>query len=159
MTTKVASFVPEIRTFHTDDPEDLSIDLNQMYRDLSQGINQRAIGFTAPTPSLNGKRYFGITSRVMMGYTAVLQANSILNGVTTIPHGIPDAFLATMRLVSLTGGASSAPSSFLPLPYVNVTTPANGIQMSILGPNVEIATTTADYVGYSALIVVEFAVS
>jgi hypothetical protein len=154
MASRISSYVVETRFFHTDDKEGLGVELNQMYRDLSQAVNQRTIGNYATESSLTGNKLYGIQSRAMATYRVLLTAPSILNGVTTVPHGIVS--LENVLLLSLTGGASAFPN-FLPMPYVNVGTPGDGIQLSMDATNVYLTTTTADYVGYSALIVVEYA--
>lgn len=152
--TRISSFVVETRFFHTNDPASLGVELNQMYRDLSQAINQRTVGIYATESALTGNKLYGIQSRPMSTYRVLLTATSIANGVTTIPHLITN--LSDVLLLSLTGGASDSPS-FISLPYVNVGAPANGIQLSMDATNVYITTTTGDYASYSALIVVEYA--
>lgn len=153
---RVSNLIPSSRTFKTDDSESLSVSLDQMYRDVSVGVNTRTIGNYSTTPSLTGNTLYGIESKPITTYRIIVQASSILNGTTNIAHGVNN--LSSVRTLSLIGGASSpSTSSFLPLPFVNVGTPGNGIQIDVNGANIQIITTSGSYTGYSAWIVWEYA--
>ncbi len=154
---RVSSFVPSVRTFNVEDTKSLNTNLNESYRDLSQATNQRTIGNYTPESTLTGNKLYGVSNSAIPTYRVFLSAPSILNGTTSIPHNVQS--LSTMKLLTLFGGASSAPSSWVPLPFVNVATPGNGIQLQVNGSNVEIITTSGSYTGYSAWVVMEYSIS
>lgn len=150
----ITPFVPDYRPFTTDSPSVLKSDLVQSYQDLAAGINNRTVSIYTGDSTLTGNKLYGLGSRLYMTYRVMLSVDSILNGTTTVAHGITNT--TEIRYLSILGAATSS-SGALPLPYVNVGTPADGIQVSISGANLVLTTTTANYTGYSALIVIEYA--
>lgn len=142
-------------------PEEIPIlinELSKMYFDIAYAVNQREISIYTTTQVDTGQRWFNVGNTVnrQQAFRQVYTVASILNGTTTIPANISTD--SNTRFTHIYGIANFPLNFSLPIPYVNVATPGDGIQLRYNWStgNIEIITTTGNYTSYSAIIVLEY---
>ncbi len=154
MTIKSSPLLSGTRYF----PEDsllLQREIINAYVDIANAVNAREIGIYSLQQEVTGQKFFIQRNSASSDVgRKCFQIPSILNGTTTIPHGIDIQGITVFTHIY--GTATNPSTSFLPIPYVNVGTPANGIQLSVNATNIVLTTTSADYTAYSAVIILEF---
>lgn len=145
-------FVYTYRQFPTDDPHNLEKQLVNVAIQYGVAINARTIGTFDTNQVADGERWFAVGNmKLRDGQRKVLQFSSILNGTTTIPHGIN---VTSLTYVTRLYGTAVKNTTFIPLPFVSV---ANDfVQLNMDATNVYLTTTSNTYIGYSGTIVVEF---
>lgn len=144
-------FVYTYRQFPVQDPPNLEKQLVNQSTQYGVAINQRTIGTFDTTAVPDGERWFAAqNTKLRDGQRKVLQFASILNGATVIPHGI--SVIAQTYVTRFYGTATNG-TLFIPLEHA---TAVEVISLSMDATNVTITTTTANWVGYSGTIVVEF---
>lgn len=147
-------FIQQTRSFSdinvSKEPEVFLRALNKFSNDVSFAVNSRTIGTYSGQTSATGNIFIGVaTSRI------ILSVSSILNGITTIASNIPTS--SKLFLCNLYGIASNG-TTVVPIPYVNIAVPTDGISLNFDIPTgiVSIITSTANWTGYSANIIVEY---
>ena len=141
-------FLQIYRQFPTSDPHNLEKQLVNFHTQTNAAVNQRTVGSFQTDQTPNGERWFASgNTKLRDGQRKVLQFASILNGVTTIPHGI--MFTKVTRLY----GTADNGTTTIPLEH---STSTEVISLSMDATNVYITTTTANWTAYSGTIVIEF---
>lgn len=142
-------FIPTYREFPVEDSHNLQKQLVNSYVQVSNAVNNKTIGNFATNQVPNGERWFPAPGqqRLRDGQRIVLEFTSILNGTTTIPHGI--------RWTKITRFYGTADNGTTGIPLEHSTS-TEVISLSIDQTNVYINTTTANWTSYSGFIVVEF---
>lgn len=133
-----------------DDKELMKKELINTISKISVAVNAREIAGYELNDVPTGQRWFKIStsSQIRNGRRKVLVFNSILNGVTTIAHGIQPSYVTDLY------GSATDGTNFIPIPYVSTT--GDFIQMTMDGTNVYLTTTMATWTGYSGTVVVEY---
>lgn len=153
--TNPSPFLPNTRFFPSD-PGYMQREINLVYNDLANAINMKDIGLYTTQATSTGQLFFSTTGNTTSRPTLrqVFTAPSILNGTTSIAHGIN--IQPTTVFTRIYGNATQPSTMWLPIPYINVAAPADSIQLRVNGTNIEIITTTANYTAFSAMIILEF---
>lgn len=154
MTTKLSPLIPVSR-FFPEEPQILIKELNNMYLEVAYGVNSRDIGVYSTNQEVTGQKFF--VSGEFNGKDVARKCflfDSILNGTTSQAHGIQ---VNAQTLFTRIYGVGTNPStSFIPLPYVNVGAPADGVTLNVTSTNVQLITTTANFTAYKAVVILEF---
>lgn len=155
MTAKSTSLLPASRFF----PQDISLlqrELVLAYSDTAKAVNNRDIAIYATTFEPCGQKYFiiGNDNKASDVGRICFDIPSILNGVTTVAHG--QTLRPTSVFTRIYGTGTNPSTLYIPIPYVNVAVPANGIQLSVNATNIILTTTSADYTAFRAIIVLEY---
>lgn len=131
-------------------------ELQNAWTDLATSINARESGIYSLDATPCGQSYYGLTGNTSSRSVLrkVFSLTSIANGVNSIAHSIN--ITPTTQFTRIFGAANRPSTSFVPLPYVNVATPADGIALAINATNILVTTTTGNWTAYSASIVVEY---
>lgn len=126
------AFIRSSRSFPTNEPEDLSIELNTMYNELAQATNYRTVGTFAANGQIATGELWYLTSTALNGsrqtYTIPSGSSPIL-----IPHGI--AFGDVLNVTRLWGTFQNASGVYCTLPFVS-TTAANQIMLQVDSTNI-----------------------
>lgn len=150
-------FLIESRNFPNDEVR-LQVTLNKMYIEIAQAVNKRTIGTYSTAQITTGNVYFpeGNTTETEESFRTIYTLASIASGVNTIPLGF--TLTPTTQFVMMYGTANNPGVRSGPIPYVNLTTPTDGIELRVnwTTSNIEIVTTTSNWVAYSAIIVLEY---
>jgi len=153
----LSSFLITSRKFPTDEAL-LEPTLTKMYTDVANAVNARTVGVYNSSQIKTGNIYFnnGIEHNQHPGFRKVYQLASIASGINAIPLDI--TLISTSRFVNMYGTANRPSVQSVGIPYVNVTTPADGITLRInwTVPQIEVVTTTGNWTAYSAIIVLEY---
>ena len=148
------SFLPATRSFSdinvVENPDVFLRALNKFANDTATAVNGRTIGTYTQEEVPSGNTFNGTQSSRM-----VVSIPSILNGTTTTATGIPTS--STLGIVNLYGIATNGTLS-IPVPYINVSSPSDsvGLSFDLTSASVLLETTTSNWTGYKAYIVVEF---
>ena len=143
-------------------PEDLNKLVQVLTKDridIASNVNKRVIGTYEKIQTVTGEQWFNDidTFRKRQTFRQVYTAPSILNPLTSIPHNIP--ITSATRFTHIYATASSTTTSnirFVPIPYVNVTTPGDDIQISVSDTDIRIVVSTGNWTGYSVIVVLEY---
>lgn len=145
------------RKFPTDQVQ-LEPTLNKMYIEVAAAVNARTVGLYNMSQITTGDLYFndGDPQDPHPGFRRVYQLASIAMGTNTIPLGFTPS--STTRFVDMYGTANRPTVRSVPIPFVNVGAPADGIELRVnwATSNIEIVTTTGNWTTYSAIIVLEY---
>lgn len=159
MTTpfNVDSFLPE--TFIIpEDRKELRIKLYQYLNDISTAVNSKDSGYYVTEETITGKQFVptfnsgqNTNAQYRDVFRKIVDFGALPNTTTkTVAHGITtteDYSIVKFYAVA-TDPAASTLQTAIPIPYVNVTTPADGVELSMDATNVSITTTTANYTAY-----------
>jgi len=129
--------------------------LREYLRDIVQAVNARDIAQYAESEVVNGQLFLtsGDNNSYRQVYRKVIDFGALPNTTTkSVAHGI--TVTATTEFTRIYATASDPSTRFVPIPYVNVTTPADGIEIDVDGTNVNIETTTANWTGFTTCYVV-----
>lgn len=143
-------FVPLYRQFPTADAQNLEKQLVNFHNQTNFAVNNRTISTFQTDTIPNGERWFPVTGSMTLrdGNRRVLQFPSILSGITTIPHGI-----TWTHMTRIYGTAENTMGQGIPLEHSTAT---EVVSLSYDQTNVYITTTTANWVGYSGTVVIEW---
>lgn len=132
--------------------------LNKMYIEVAAAVNARTVGLYNMSQITTGNLYFndGDPQDQHPGFRRVYQLDSIASGLNVIPLGF--VLTDNSRFVNMYGTANRPDVQSVPIPYMNVTTPTDGIELRVnwSTSNIEIVTTTGNWTAYSAIIVLEY---
>lgn len=150
-----APFLITSRKFPVE-PGELNTTLSKAWNDLSNTINIREIAHYEKFLTNTGQRWFddGDPQNKKQAFRRVYTAASILNGVTQIQ--LDFTVNPTTIFTNLYGIADDGTTA-VPLEHINTAAPADSIELQIDRANsrINIITTTANWVNFSALIVLE----
>jgi hypothetical protein len=76
------------------------------------------------------------------------------NTTASVAHGI--SVTANTVFTRIYACGTNPNTKFVPIPYVNVGTPGDGVELWVDTTNVNIKTTTANWTSYTAIVVVEY---
>jgi hypothetical protein len=153
--TTPTPFLPNTRFFPLEG-EYLQRELNLFYNDCAGAINGKDIALYTKEATSTGQKFFAADGKsatratMRKGFTFP----SILNGTTSTPHGI--TVVPTTQFTRIYGTANRTSTRFFPLPYINVITPADSIQLSISATDVVLTTTTGNYTDCMAIVIIEY---
>ena len=152
------SFISNTRSFSdinvVENPDIFKRSLNKFASDVFDAINARVIGTYSAQVSLSGQTFNGAQGqRVVVPFTTIPNGPSVLS----TPISAAASPSSPLTITALYGTAQNG-SICVPIPYVNVLAPSDGItlSMTLSGPSVTLLTTTANWVGYHGFIVIEF---
>ena len=154
MTTNT-TFLPSAK-FFPEDIDRLRKELTLSYSDTAAAVNNRDIAIYSTNFQACGQKYFipnASNANSDVGRIC-FDIPSILNGVTTVAHG--QTLRPTSVFTRIYGTGTNPSTLYIPIPYVNVAVPANGIQLSVNATNIILTTTSADYTAFRAIIVLEY---
>jgi hypothetical protein len=149
-----APYLSTSRSFPTD-ASSLQQELTKAYIETASAVNLREIAQFDMAPIITGQQWF--SSSMQQKNQALRQVYRIASLPNTtslaVPHNIPAT--ATTVFTHIYGVGNNMPTESVPIPFVDVTTPANDITLYVDGTNINIAT-GADWSAYSAIIVLEY---
>lgn len=148
------------RKFPTDAVE-LEPVLSKSYVDIANNVNISTSGIYEKLQIDTRNKYFNDANpqRQRQSYRQVYTLDALPNaGAATIPININ--LIPTSEFVHIYGTANRPSVRSVPIPFVNVGAPADGIQLEVdwVGPpsQIIITTTTGNWTTYSAIIVLEY---
>lgn len=150
-----APYVITSRTFPFDETL-LPAILSKMYFELANAINSRTIGIYDQSLIASGNIWFntGIVNSREQSFRQVYTISSLLLGTNTIPLGINVD--SNTIFVNISGTAQSTSVSVALTPWISgPLVDAPYLRVNIATGNIEIITTTANWVTFSAVIVIE----
>lgn len=153
MSSQLSPLLPVSRYF-PEDPEILIKELNNMYLEVAYSVNVRDIGVYSTQEEACGQKVFLGDFNGNDVVRKCFSFSSILNGTTSQAHGIN--ITPNTIFTRIYGCATNPSTSFIPLPYVNVAAPADAVTLEVTNTNVQLITTTANFVAYQAIVVLEF---
>jgi len=141
-----------------DDYEELKRFLDGFFRKLTDSINKKDIGVYGVTERVNGQSYFasGNPQRFRSVYRKVIDMGALPDNTTlSVAHNIDTTqdFVFVRIYGCATNPDATEISQAIPLPYIDMSGPANHIQLDIDSNNVNI-TTDADYTDFTTCYVV-----
>lgn len=135
--------------------------LSKAYIDTANNVNISTNGIYEKVQVDTRNKYFndGQPERKRQSYRQVYTLDALPNaGTSTIPININ--LISTSQFVNIYGVANRPSVRSVPIPFVNVGTPGDGIQLEVdwVGPpsQIIITTTTGNWTAYSAIIVLEY---
>lgn len=168
------AFLPETAIFDTQEVfrtdvtsdafKELLVRLHQRVNEIAMIVNVKDSGYYVEEQFVNGQRWFkpgtplsGKDANFRQVVRTVVDFGALPNsGSKTVAHGIPTSqnFSFTRIFGTATDPGASTITSAIPLPYVNVAAPADGVQLAVDATNVTITTTSGNYTPYTACYVV-----
>ena len=160
------NFLPE--TFLLpENEEEFKIKLYQYLNEIALAINSKDSGLYVSEETITGRQFIPTTTTsesTNFNYRDVFRVTintGILpnSGTSAVAHGITTD--QNFSIVSLYGAATRPGGSTLmtaiPLPYVNTTTPGDSVDLSMDATNINITTTTANWIVYiRSFVVIEY---
>ena len=145
--------------FEMPDDEELMKELISKRERLTASIvNVKENGQYEAQEILSGQQYFStdasnVPRRPRYVFRTVVNFGALPNATTaSVPHNI--AVTSTTIFTRIYATATNPNTAFIPIPFVNVATPTDGIQLNIDPVNVNITTTTANWIAYTTCYVV-----
>jgi hypothetical protein len=127
--------VPFLRTSREfpEEAQRLCQEVNKSYVDIAGAVNDRVIGlFPSNRPAITGKRYFLTPGRVNQSLRQVYRFTSFTSPMS-IPHGIN--FIDVAHFSEIYGTAFDG-TNYYPLPYIDVVSATNQINVIITPTNI-----------------------
>jgi hypothetical protein len=150
------------RSFQGDQTQ-LSEILTKSYSEIAQAMNRRTIGVYNKIQVVTGNQYFSIFNndihapiQFRQSYRQVYTLDALPNtGTATIPTNI--SFAVPVTFVNIYGTAQSTGFAVPLTPYaMTPTDDAPYLRINLGTGNIEIITTSANWITYSAIIVLEY---
>ena len=147
------------------EPDELISRLNKAYEDTATRLNVKQIGIFDLVEFLTGEQWFtsGDPQTKRQTFRIAVDFGALPNNTTkSVAHnivGIDPGTNSTFSFTHIYGtGTNPTTGSFkaVPIPYVNVGTPGDGIEIWVDKTNVNIKTTTANWIAFSANVVLEY---
>lgn len=133
------------------------VQMTKLNADIARSVNIREIGNYQLAEQLTGQ-YFFPSSNVQSNrqtFRTVVNFGALPNSTTkSVAHGI--AVTLNTIFTRIYGCATNPSTEFAPIPYVNVGTPGDGVEINADGTNVNIKTTTANWTSFTAIVVLEY---
>lgn len=140
------------------DDEQFKLSLNDYMTRLVQILNDKDTGLYVDQEILNAQQFFDAADRTRLIniYRTVVDVGTLPNaGSSTTAHNI--TFPTGSRLTRMYGAATDPTAgTYIPMPYVNVTTPTDGIEIQANNTNVIVTTTTANYITFDGVVILEY---
>jgi len=149
----LTSFVPT-DVILPDDPTELRRSLDDILRKIIDALNDKQIGHYNTVEGVNGDKFFtpGDPQNFKGVYRKVIDFGALPNSATkSIAHGI--TISSTTEFTHIYATATDPSTSFIPIPYVDMSGGNNHIQLSLDSTNVTIIT-NFNYSGYTTCYVV-----
>jgi len=154
-------FLITSRKFPTASESELQSVLTKSYTDISNNVNISTSGIYEKLQIVTRNKYFNDNNsqQQRQSYRQTYSLDALPNaGTATIPLNID--LLPQSEFVLIMGTANEREVRSVPIPFVNVAAPADGIQIEVdwVGPppQIIITTTTGNWTAYSAIIVLEY---
>lgn len=160
------NFIQESHIFPEDNKEEYDVKLRQYLNNMAAAVNTKDSGLYTDQEVITGQQFlptYSTDTSSSLNYRDVVRKvidfGPLPNaGTKSVAHGITTT--QDYSIVKLYGGATDPAASTLsqgiPLPFVNVTTPAQGVQLDMDVTNINI-TTTSDYSVFTrCFVVVEY---
>jgi hypothetical protein len=151
-----APFLITTRHFPTEEVE-LENHLNKMYFEVSTAVNSREIGIYEKAQINTGQRWFntGNPSNRLQAFRQVYTIPTLAIGDNnTIYHNINVD--VNTQFTHIYGTANNPNTQFVPLPYVDGSGGGDNIGIYVTKTQIHIVTSTANWVNYNAIIVLEY---
>lgn len=161
------SLIPENHIFPEDDPEEYDITLRQYLNSIATAVNAKDSGLYTDEEVLTGQKFYPIYSTDRESnffyrdvYRKVIDFGALPNNATkSVAHGISTT--KDFSIVHLYGAATKTNASVfqesIPIPFVNVPVPAQGVELKIDDTNINIITKLGNFNLYNrCFIVVEY---
>lgn len=130
--------------------------INKRERLTASIVNIKENGNYENNEILSGQQWFATSftpRKNRYTYRTVVDFGPLPNASTgTKPHNI--SVTQTTIFTKILATATNPSTKFIPLPYVNVTTPTDGVEIWVDATNVNIKTTTANYIAFTTCYVV-----
>lgn len=155
-TDYAASFVP-VYSYLPENPEELRIQLINQLQTHAEAINQRDIASYYEYEQLTGQQFQDTTNNDFQSvWRKVINTGTLPNATTSsTAHGITITGSNTI-FTRIYGVATDPGTGAIPLPYVDVTTLGDGIQVDVDATNV-VLTTGKNWSAYtSSYVVLEY---
>ena len=131
--------------------------VREYLREIVQALNNRDIGQYSETEIVNGQLFLvgGDNNTYRQVYRKVIDFGALPDtAAKSVNHGI--TVTADTEITRIYGAATDPSTTFLPLPYVNIGTPGDGIQLDMDATQVTV-TTGSDRTGFtSCYVVIEY---
>lgn len=131
--------------------------LVEQTREMTNGINAREVAIYVEDEQLTGGQFVKGTAtppQFRNIFRKVVPFGALPNaGAKSVPHNItlsPD----TLIIKHHAWGNDLVGNLSIPIPYVNVLNPADGVQIERIGANITITTTTGNYINYTSTFVI-----
>jgi hypothetical protein len=137
--------------------EKLQQDLGKMYFDVANAMNNREIAQYDRMQINTGQRWFnnGNPQNRLQAFRQVYTLDSIASGTNVIASNIP--IDARTKFTYINGVAQSLTIATALTPWnITRTDDAPYLRVNLATGNIEIITNTANWVGYSAIVVLEY---
>lgn len=152
------NFIQESYIFPENDPAEYDVKLRQYLNRISSAVNTKDSGLYTDEEIITGQKFLpifgtdGSTSLVYRDvFRKVIDFGALPDTTTkTVPHGISTTqdYSIVRFYGSATNPGVTVLSAGLSLPYVNVTTPTDGVQLDIFTNDISITTTTSNYTSF-----------
>jgi len=156
----ITSYVPPDINL-PEDPKKMRDELNDTLTRIIDALNDKDIAHYNTVEVVNGQKFFidGYTQKFRNVYRKVINFGALPNTASkTIAHGITTNANTTFTRIygTATDPSAATITKAIPIPYIDPSALANGIELYIDATNVVI-TTAADYSDYStAYIILEW---
>jgi len=156
------SLAPYLQTsvYFPDEFDEFRTKFLALYRDISNNMNVRQIGIFDLQEFLTGERWFtaGDPQRKRQTFRKVIEFGALAAGsINIIPHGITGITEFThIYGTGITTTPSGGGFRSVPLPYVNITSAANQIQLEADPTSVFIVLGAAGFSLSSGIVVLEY---
>lgn len=153
------NFLPEDIILPEDDKEK-NLVLTDYFKNMVPLLNAKEIGIYNDLEILNGETWFNTANRQNRrnGYRTVVDFGVLPNAtVKSVAHNITVASTTSFTHIYATATDPTAvfPAIFsVSIPYVNVATPGDDIEINVDDTNVNIRTSTANWTGFTTCYVV-----
>lgn len=140
--------------FLTTEPKDWRLQLIDEIREIKSAVNDKSIGRFSTLETYSGETFFkaGGNNAKRYLFRKVIDFGALPNATAkSVTHGIT---VGTDTYFIKIYGAGNG-TNFVPIPYVDINTPANGIELLVDATNVTISS-NVDWSGYTAYIVLEY---
>lgn len=161
------NFIPESYIFPEDNFEEYDVKLREYLNNIAAAVNTKDSGLYDSEEVVTGQQFLPTFSTTTAGnlnyrnvFRKVIDFGALPNATTkNVAHGISttqDFSIVRLYATATDPGASTLQAA-IPIPYVNVAAPADGVQLAMGATNVAITTTTANYTIYTrCFVVVEY---
>ena len=161
------NFLPESYIFPEDNFEEYDVKLRQYLNNMANAVNTKDSGLYTDEEVITGQQFLPLYSTDTSSnvnyrnvFRKVIDFGALPDSSTkTVAHGISttEDFSIVRLYATATDPGASTLQTAIPIPYVNVADPADGVQLSMGATNMSITTTTGNYTVYTrCFVVVEY---
>ena len=128
---------------------------SELYPRIAMQVNAKDFGYYSTNEQVNGQRWYDTPQSYKTVYRKRVDIGALPNNTTkNTAHGI--TLSATSEITRLYGVATDPSTTFIPLPYVDMSGSNHHIQLSMDGTNV-ILKSDYDYSGFTkSYVIIEF---